>query len=194
MSLSPKSGRDLALIRWGDTLRRQRQRQRRRRIRVAMGSALLAIFAGSIAWHPTPRLIWNASASAPIGLYRVSPGAWPMTGDLVAARLAPDVARLAASRSYLPLDVPLVKHVAGVPGDTICAFNGAVSINGLVVAARLPHDTAGRPLVGWNGCHRLGADRFLLLNAEVPTSFDGRYFGASRRSDIIGTVTPLWLG
>lgn len=193
MSLTPLSGRDLAQIRWGEALRRQKRRRRRWRIRVGATAVFVALMTGSILIDPAPRLLWNASASAPVGLYHVAVGVPVRRGDLVVARLAPAVTRLAAERQYLAMGVPVVKRIAAMPGDTICSAGPAILINGIPVADRLFADRSGRRLGGWSGCHRLGHDRYLLINEQVRASFDGRYFGPSRGADIIGTVTPLWL-
>src|SRR3546814_8134729 len=43
---------------------------------------------------PLPKLLlWNASASAPIGLYRINPFARPAVGDMVAVAPPPALAR-----------------------------------------------------------------------------------------------------
>ena len=78
--------KDAPLLAWGEALRLRKEVQRRRRLRfflVGLGAGLVL---GSAILPPTPRLLWNASASAPIGLYQVSPGAPVMTGDMVVAR------------------------------------------------------------------------------------------------------------
>ena len=142
--------------------------------------------------HPRPRLVWNATASAPVGLYRVEP-AWDLRrGDFVFARL-PDAARqLAAARDYLPADVPLVKRVAAMTGDTVCREQARVTINGIAVATALRVDSQGRSLPHWSGCETLGQWEVFLLIPEVQDSFDGRYFGPIATSAIIGKLVPLW--
>src|SRR3546814_4398363 len=53
---------------------------------------------------PLPKLLlWNASASAPIGLYRINPFARPAVGDMVAVAPPPALARFMAERHYLPV-------------------------------------------------------------------------------------------
>ena len=94
----------------------------------------------SILFPPAPRLVWNASASAPIGLYWVRPGAAVARGDMVIAWTPAPFRRLAAERHYVPENVPLVKRVAGVAGDRICAIREAISVNGRKVAARRARD------------------------------------------------------
>src|SRR3546814_8695651 len=104
-----------------------------RRHAIWIGWGVLALGA-TIAFPPPPRLLWNATASAPVGFYLLSPGARFKRGDMVVAR-APHPARLlAARRHYLPMNVPLVKRVIGVPGDIICARGDRVTLDGKLVA------------------------------------------------------------
>jgi type IV secretory pathway protease TraF len=44
----------------------------------------------------------------------------------------------------------------------------------------------------WTGCRRLGPGVLFLLCPGRADAFDGRYFGISRRAEIIGTATLLW--
>lgn len=153
----------------------------------------LAALVVTTAFPPTPRLIWNASASAPIGLYAVSPKASLRRGDMAFA-FAPSPAReLAARRHYLPRNVPLLKRVVAMEGDEVCARNLALSINGRSTALRRRADRLGRPLDAWQGCITLGPDELFLLMTDRPDSFDGRYFGATARQQIVGRATALWL-
>lgn len=158
----------------------------------AAGTALLiaALCAVSLA-RPRPLLIWNASASAPTGLYLVTAPGNPARGDRVAARLPAPWRALAARRHYLPANVPLIKRIAAKPGDMVCASGDRVTVNGDVAARRLRRDGAGRPMPAWHGCRRLGAGDVLLLAAH-PASFDGRYFGPSQRHDILGKAHLIW--
>jgi conjugative transfer signal peptidase TraF len=185
--------RDLPLFAWGNALRAARARRTRLRRRAALLAAGIACLGATIVLPPLPRLVWNASASAPIGLYAVSPGAALERGDMVVAWPPVDARQLAASRRYVPSNVPLVKRVAGIAGDTICTVDREVTLNGRTVAARRAADAAGRELPAWQGCIRLGPGMVFLLMSETPDSFDGRYFGATLAQDVIGKATPLWL-
>src|SRR3546814_9031762 len=85
----------------------------KRRILAAPGIALALLgcgIAATIAVPPRPLLVWNASASAPMGLYRVGRPGGVGKGDMVIARLAEPYRSLAAKRPYLPSNVPLVKR------------------------------------------------------------------------------------
>jgi conjugative transfer signal peptidase TraF len=145
----------------------------------------------TIAFAPRPFFVWNASASAPVGLYRVGSRDDLRTGDMVIARLPKRYRLFAAQRHYLPINVPLVKRVAAVPGDNICAYGHLLFVNGKRAAVRRTRDRAGRKLRWWNGCLTLRHGAHLLL-MDHPESFDGRYFGPTARDDIIGEAWPLW--
>ena len=140
----------------------------------------------------TGRLVWTASASAPVGLYSVSPAAPLDAGDMVIARVPMPYRELAARRHYLPANVPLVKRVVGVPGDDICARGPAIFLDAKQVAERRATDARGRTMPWWSGCVRLRWRQLFLLMTDSPASFDGRYFGPTDPRDVIGKAYPLW--
>lgn len=191
MSPRSTSGRDAPLLAWGDALRAAKRRRRRLVRRAAMVGAICAIVLAPTVTTPAPRLVWNVSPSAPLGLYGVTPGATVKVGDMVVARL-PEVQRqLAAERRYLPANVPLIKRVTATAGDEVCASGRHVTINGVLAARRQVFDRRGRRLPFWLGCLRLrGRQLFLLMDS--PDSFDGRYFGVTEGKDVIGRTKLLW--
>lgn len=143
--------------------------------------------------RPVPRLVWNASASVPVGLYSARPATSARRGDLVAAHAPAPVALLMAERGYLPSRVPMLKHVAATAGQRVCRIGLVVSIDGERVAEARSRDRMGRPLPSWSGCRTLGAGEVLLLNPASAASFDGRYFGPVPARGIVAVLTPLWL-
>ena len=157
---------------------------------VAATLAGIALVGFSAIAHPRPQLVWNASASAPIGLYRVISGA-PERGDFVLVRLPKSIEKLAAIRGYLPGGVPLIKRIAAVAGDDVCAFGGAIMVNGEIVARQRKVDRAGRSLPRWNECRELVQGEFFLLG-DAPDSFDSRYFGPVPSAQVTGRLAPLW--
>lgn len=140
---------------------------------------------------PGVGLIWNASSSVRRGLYLVLPAVNLDRGDMVAANAPLSARRFAAERHYLPSNVPLIKHVSALPGELLCATGQAVMVDGRRVAARRLRDPKGRLLPAFSGCHQLARTQYLLLG-DSRLSFDGRYFGASEKRDIIGRATLLW--
>jgi conjugative transfer signal peptidase TraF len=142
--------------------------------------------------HPSLRLIYNASDSAPRGFYRVTAPDQIARGDYVVARLPQEVARLAAVRGYLPQSVPVLKRVSAVAGQQVCVVEGIVYVDATAVARTLERDGKGRPLVAWNHCRMLQAGELFLLNAAHPASFDSRYFGPLDASFVRGKAIALW--
>lgn len=173
------------------------RRRRRGRVRplaiLALGTLGLGPLGLAALGRPAPLIVYNASASAPIGFYRVLSVDEIRGGDLVLARTPASVRKLAAERGYIPETVPLVKRVAAVAGDTVCAVDHAISIDGRYAADQLSTDRLGRPLPVWTGCRTLRAGEIFLLMEGVPDSFDGRYFGPVPTSAVIGELVPLWL-
>jgi type IV secretory pathway protease TraF len=64
--------------------------------------------------------------------------------------------------------------------------------NGRHVATAQPIDGRGRPITSWSGCRTLGDGELFALDADVPTSLDGRYSGPLPLSSVIGRALPLW--
>ena len=143
--------------------------------------------------EPGPLIVYNATASAPIGFYRILPAGPIGRGDLVLANTPESVRRLAADRGYLPAEVRLVKRVAAVEGDAVCARDRAVTIDGRAVGEQRVTDGQGRPLPTWGDCRPLRPGEFFLLMEGVPDSFDSRYFGPVPSGAIIGRLVPLWV-
>ncbi|EZP84000.1 Conjugal transfer protein TraF [Novosphingobium resinovorum] len=160
--------------------------------RRAVGAAGLALAVGTtIILPPKPVFIWNVSASAPLGLYRVEGYGRLGAGDMVAARVPLRWRRLAGARRYIPVNIPLIKQIAAVGGDRVCAMETLIFVNGKPVARRRERDGAGRPMPTWSGCVILGRDEYLLLMPHA-ASFDGRYFGSTRSADLLGKAELLW--
>jgi type IV secretory pathway protease TraF len=112
----------------------------RRYLHIAAAAVTLL---GLSAWFaPAPRLLWNASQSAPIGLYRIDAGDAPVVGDLVAISPPADLAAYMARRNYLPRGVPLLKRVAALPGARVCRSGVFVTVDGRAVARALARDRA----------------------------------------------------
>jgi conjugative transfer signal peptidase TraF len=139
-----------------------------------------------------PRLIWNATASAPVGLYELRSQATFKRGELVLIRPPQWVRIFAAARGYLPETVPMAKRIAAQNGDIVCRERDAITINNRVVAHALLADGEGRMLPTWSGCRRLAKDEIFPLMDSVRASFDGRYFGAVPTTAIVGKLVPIW--
>lgn len=159
--------------------------------RILVVGVVVAVVASAFP-PPTPRLLWNATASAPVGLYRLHPDRRLTVGDLVAVRPPAPIARVLAEGGYLPPGVPLLKRVAALAGTTVCRIGDTVTIEGNPVGTARPRDRRGRALPVWTGCRTLHAGEVILLNPH-PDSLDSRYFGPFPVASVLGRATPLWL-
>ncbi len=154
---------------------------------VATLAATLSAF-----FHPLPKLIWNASASVPIGLYAVHPAGALQVTELVVMRPPDALASFLDQRHYLPKGVPMLKRVLALPGQTVCRTDRAITVDGIAMGDALDRDSRGRPLPVWQGCLRIPAGDVFLMNWQSEDSLDGRYFGLLPVSTIVGRADPLW--
>ena len=153
--------------------------------------AVDAIIVGAL-FPPHARLIWNASPSVPIGLYVVHSAERVEVGELVVVRSPEVLERFMAARRYLPRGVPLLKHLAAVPGQRVCRIGDRISVNGEAVGLALDQDRESRPLPRWSGCRVISRGQVFLMNPRSAGSLDGRYFGALSARTIVGRADPLW--
>lgn len=160
-----------------------------RRILFLMAFGTLLVGA-SIPGALSTKLVWNASPSVPTGLYVIN-NAVPSHGDLVLV-LLPEWARfIADKRQYIPSGIPALKRISALSGDRVCRFGRSVFVNRVEVATARLTDDQLRHMPHWRGCRTLLDDEVLLL-ADHPSSFDGRYFGVTKTTGIIGVAHPIW--
>lgn len=163
------------------------------RIATMLATALSSITLGTSAFVDPPKaLIWNASASAPIGLYAVQRADDLEVTDLVAVAAPPLIAEFMADRGYLPMGVPMMKRVLALPGQTVCRHGFDIIAYASTIGQAREFDNAGRKMPVWQGCRPIGDDELFLMNFDVPDSVDGRYFGPLPRSFVIGRALPVW--
>jgi len=165
---------------------------RRRRFIFAATALSAALTLAPIVHTWQPRLIWNASASVPVGLYYGSPADRFEVGDLVAVTPPTALADFLAEREYLPRGVPLVKQVLALPGTGVCRKGATIFVGGKPYGRARERDRLGRSLPRWQGCRLLDNIEIFLMNPDALDSFDGRYFGSLPVSAIIARLTPIW--
>jgi conjugative transfer signal peptidase TraF len=138
------------------------------------------------------RFIWNASASVPIGLYRIVPGNRVDVTDLAVVMPPAELAAFLDERRYLPRGLPLIKRVLALSGTTVCRRGSAIIAYGGIYGQALARDTRGRPLPDWQGCRTLHDGEAFFMNWDSPDSFDSRYFGPLPVTTIVGRAIPVW--
>lgn len=164
----------------------------RRAAILAMGAAGLALGLAPAVVSWPPAVIWNVTASAPIGLYLVQVTDHPRLGELVAVQPPPRLAAWLDRRGAAPLGVLLVKRVAALAPSTACWTPGGLQVDGAPIARLLLRDRSARPLPVPTGCRTLAPDEVLLLN-DAPDSLDARYFGPLPMAAVVGRARPIWI-
>ena len=155
------------------------------------GLAVIGIAAAALVDMPV-KLIWNATASAPIGFYTVEPADRIEVPELVAIMPPGPLAGFMVGRGYVARDVPLLKRVLGLPGQRVCRIGLTVTVDGVEMGDALERDRIGRDLPVWQGCHIIAEGELFLMNWDVHDSLDGRYFGTIPASSVVGRALPLW--
>ena len=156
---------------------------------LGMGASIVLI-AAALSDGP-PRILWNASASLPIGLYALAPPEPLALDDLVAVALPPEQVEWVAERGYLGRSALLLKRIAALPGTEVCRIGNVVLIDGTAVSTALETDSHGRSMPVWQGCTVLEERQLFLLLAETPESLDGRYFGPTDAASIVARARPI---
>ena len=136
-------------------------------------------------------LVWNTSASVPIGLYLIVPRSLRI-GDYVLIRISGLPQALAEQRSYIGSHMPLLKRVAALEGDRVCRRGRVISMGRQQLVIALAFDRRGRRMPVWQGCRQLQRGQVFVLGMHAE-SFDSRYFGPIDHAQIVGAAIPLFV-
>jgi len=142
----------------------------------------------------------NLTDSMPLGLYLVHPAAIA-PGRIVVACPPAAAARLGLKNGYLLAGscasgvAPVLKYVAATGGSRLRVNASGIAIEGRALAnsSARRRDRRGRliPRVA-DGTYTLSEDQ-VWLYSPATWSWDSRYFGPVRKSQIVGAATPLLL-
>lgn len=168
-------------------------RKRRRAIRIILIGFVPVVAAAAVASAlPGPIVIHNPSPSLPIGYYaRTSEP--PVKGRIIAFQI-PAMGRPYAAQHMPPLiRAGIIKRIVAGQGDRVCTTGPeGLTINGKPIAPIVEKDRFGRPLPHWRECRQLGAGEYFVFSDRIPNSYDSRYYGPVRSTDIMGTFRPVW--
>ena len=167
------------------------------------GAALIAAcllgFAVVMAWAG---IVINITPSYPRGLYTsepLQPGRKIMVKEMVL--VCPDIENPAIAKA-LELKIfpagrckggiaPLIKTIEGVPGDCVERKNNQITINRQALqGAPVIHSQLFPLPVGPGYRHRLGDQEYWLMSDHNPDSFDSRYFGPIKETQISKILQP----
>ncbi len=126
----------------------------------------------------------NVSPSVPLGLYRLAPVPAPLVrGTLVLLPVPPRV------RAWHAAWVPVLKPVAGLPGERGCHQDHHRFVHGVSYGPVLPA-AQGKALPHIEGC-LVVQEGEVLLASPVPRSFDARDLGPGAVTAVTATAHPL---
>lgn len=157
------------------------------------GGFACALLALPVAVELPTRLVWNATASVPVGLYAVLDDDRVRPGVTVLVEPPEALAAFLADGGYLPRGVPLLKRVEALPGARVCRDGRTLTVNGERRATVRERDRWDRSLPVWTGCVEVAEGQLFLLNADADASLDGRYFGPIPASSVVGRAAPLFV-
>lgn len=161
--------------------------------RYLMTAALAITGIAVTALFPMPlKLVWNATASVPVGFYTVQRVDRINVPDLVAVMPPEPFADFLVERGYAGRGVPLLKRVLGLSGQQVCRTGRTITVDGIKMGEALDRDRLGRELPVWHGCRVIADGELFLMNWNIRDSLDGRYFGPFPASSVVGRAIPLW--
>ena len=146
-----------------------------------------ALLAASL---PHPLLLWNQTASEPVGLY-VRSSTTLRPGVIIAFRAPASAFPYADQRMGYLRRVPILKAIAAREDDRVCTNGGVLVIKGQRRGLVFDLDSHGDHLPTWRGCRRLTHGEVFVFSDRVPNSFDSRYYGPIRQTSIVGVFEPL---
>jgi conjugative transfer signal peptidase TraF len=139
----------------------------------------------------------NASASLPIGFYKIT---GDPTAELIEFCPPEPFASLSSRRGYRGRGTcpdgfePLMKPILATAGDIVDVSAKGVAINGRLIfnSAPRPVDTKGRPLAHWPfGKYRVASGAVWVVSSFNSRSFDSRYFGPILLSSVGSRLRPI---
>jgi signal peptidase I len=85
----------------------------------------------------------------------------------------------------------LIKYVAAISPSEVCfGEEGSLSVDGFAVA-QINIEKYQKKAPTESKCQRLKSDEIFVLG-DHPDSYDSRYFGSIKKSDVIASVKLLW--
>jgi conjugative transfer signal peptidase TraF len=170
------------------------ERSDRLRRRTWMRYGLIGLMLAGLAPFGLGWLKVNLMASVPLGVYAIIPIHGPLqAGALVTFRTAASAALMRQRHGWLAGFWPMLKPVAGLPGDLVCHGQEGIVIRradtGDVVAYGPTELPTAFPETGVCVVVPTG---MLYAASDHPHSLDSRYVGWVPQSAIQGIARPVW--
>lgn len=141
--------------------------------------------------------IFQFTESLPKGIYFIEHGKVLTYGSLVIFPPPENVKGLLVERGWVPerliKNFFFMKPIVAIQGDKVEVSYQGCFINGRYFGPVDKYDSKGRPLQNLDRVFVLGPDEYFVGVQQYHKSFDSRYFGTIRGSQIKGTVRPFLL-
>lgn len=140
------------------------------------------------------RLVYNTTASMPIGLYYKTSEPVVRKSIILAKPHKSDYILQAIKYGYISENEILLKRVIGIPGDKVRITQEGIYVNDdLIANTRIfVVDTNKRPLIYKTLDKTLMNNEYIIVG-DSEKSFDSRYFGIVTSDEVISTVVPLYV-
>lgn len=138
------------------------------------------------------KIMFQITPSLPRGAYWIEHPDKIETGMLCVFAIPTEVDGMARSRGWIPenLRYYLMKSIVAKQGDVVEVSAAGLSINGKYFGPVSKYDSQGLPLPRLYKKYVLGPEEYFVATT-YRNSFDSRYFGKIRRSDIRWVARPL---
>lgn len=142
----------------------------------------------------------NTSKSIPVGIYWLSSAPITLNAYVIYCPPPTPVFVMARERGYIDVgSCPgklgrMMKRILAAKFDHIAVSSIGVAVNGKFVSnsAPLMRDQHGQAMpIYKHASYTLQSDELLLMSGMSATSFDGRYFGPIKLSQIEGVIKPI---
>ena len=159
--------------------------------RLLWSPVLLSLLIATSLLLANRQLVINTSPSVAPGIY-LSVDEKPAVGRIVdfriPARAWPYIEKRTGrtGRNWY-----ILKPIAAGPGDRVNTMGTWLYINGRKIAPIYTHDEQGRLLPHWWADCVLGPREYFVYSSRIWNSFDSRYYGPLRQSQIAAVRVPL---
>lgn len=165
-----------------------------KRRKLLFGAATLAL-CGTLALGMTseaPLILYPITPSLAPGLY-VRTFESPKVGMIAAFRVPEAAKRYKASIGEdVHGDFLFMKPIVAGPGNHVCQRLNGIYVNGVLMASAASQNRANRVPPTWRSCRQMANDEFFAMSTYVPNSFDSRYFGPIRLSQMMVSYRSLF--
>lgn len=122
-------------------------------------------------------VIYNYTASLPVGWYWLEPAASLRHGDIILCDADEDTMQLAVERQWINPNTHFLKCIYGLPGDVYEIRAHRYIVNGEDKGEIKQYDSAGRKLPLQPDGKYIVPEGYILTGTSEENSFDSRYYG-----------------